>query len=77
MNNTSIPLYHSTPIRQPIPEYGLQPGYTLVFIDTVPGPGDLGEGYIFEVLDPEGTWLDVAIVPKSAVIALQDNQLLG
>jgi hypothetical protein len=76
MNNNNIDLYSRIFLNRDFPEYNLQKGDIATFIDTVPDPEGIEEGYILEVFNALGESIDTVIVPKSAVTALSSNEIL-
>jgi hypothetical protein len=77
MNDTDIPLYSRISFSQDFPEYNLKRGYIATFVDTVPDPEGLEEGYILEIFNALGESIDVVAVPKSAVAPLRSNEILS
>lgn len=77
MNNNTIDLYSRISLNRDFPEYNLQKGDIATFIDTVPDPEGIEEGYILEVFNALGESIDTVIVPKSAVTALRSNEILS
>jgi hypothetical protein len=75
MNQSSIELYSKIYLNRDFPEYNLKTGDLATFIDTVPDPESIEEGYILEVFNAIGESIDVVVVPKSAVSPLQANQI--
>ena len=75
MNDTNIPLYSQISLNRDFPEYNLKQGDIATFIDTVPGPDGIKEGYILEVFNVLGESIDVVTVPKSAVAPLRPNEI--
>jgi hypothetical protein len=75
MNNTPIPLYSRISLNRNFPEYNLKRGDVATFIDTVPDPEGIEEGYILEVFNALGESIDVVTVPKSAVSPLRSNDI--
>lgn len=58
-------------------EYNLKQGDIATFIDTVPDPEGIEEGYILEVFNALGESIDVVTVPKSAVTPLRSDEILS
>ncbi|MEL6129809.1 MAG: DUF4926 domain-containing protein [Cyanobacteria bacterium J06627_3] len=77
MKNSTVKLYDRISLNQNFPEYNLKQGDIATFIDTVPDPEDLEEGYILEIFNALGESIDVVTVPKSAVDPLQANEILS
>ncbi len=75
MNEPTIDLYSRIFLNRDFPEYNLQKGDIATFIDTVPDPEGMEEGYILEVFNALGESIDTVIVPKSAVTALSSNEI--
>jgi hypothetical protein len=77
MKDTTISLYSRVSLNRDFPEYSLKRGDTATFIDTVPDPEGIEEGYILEVFNALGESIDVVTVPKSAVAPLQSDEILS
>ena len=77
MKNSTVKLYDRISLNRNFPEYNLKQGDIATFIDTVPDPEDLEEGYILEIFNALGESIDVVTVPKSAVEPLQANEILS
>ena len=77
MNDTDIQLYSRIALNRDFPEYNLKRGDVATFIDTVPGPKGLEEGYILEVFNALGESIDVVTVPKTAVVPLRSDEILS
>lgn len=77
MNNTTIPLYSRVSLNRDFPEYNLKRSDIATFIDTVPDPEGIEEGYILEVFNALGESIDVVTVPQSAVAPLRSNEILS
>ncbi len=77
MKNLTIPLYSRVSLNRDFPEYRLGEGDIATFIDIVPDPEGLEEGYILEVFNALGESIDVVTVPKSAVSPLRSNEILS
>jgi hypothetical protein len=75
MNETAIPLYSRISLNRDFPEYNLKRGDIATFIDTVPDPDGIEEGYILEVFNVLGDSIDVVTVPKSAVAPLRSDEI--
>ncbi|MEM9009484.1 MAG: DUF4926 domain-containing protein [Cyanobacteria bacterium P01_F01_bin.86] len=67
MNEATVKLYDRISLKRDFPEYNLKQGDVATFIDTVPDPEGIEEGYILEVFNALGKSIDVVTVPKSAV----------
>jgi len=76
MNETTISLYSRISLNQDFPEYNLKKGDIATFIDTVPDPDRIEEGYVLEVFNAIGESIDTVIVPKSAVTSLRPDEIL-
>ncbi|MFP4101104.1 DUF4926 domain-containing protein [Coleofasciculus sp.] len=77
MNETTIPLYSRISLNRDFPEYNLKRGDTATFIDTIPDPEGIEEGYILEIFNALGESINVVTVPKSAVAPLHSNEILA
>lgn len=77
MNNTTIPLYSRVSLNRDFPEYNLKSGDIATFIDTVPDPEGIEEGYILEVFNALGESIDVVTVPQSAISPLRSDDILS
>lgn len=77
MKDTTIPLYSRISLNRDFLEYNLKQGDIATFIDTVPDPEGIEEGYILEVFNAVGESIDVVTVPKSAVAALHSDEILS
>jgi hypothetical protein len=77
MNNTTIPLYSRISLNRDFPEYNLKQGDIATFVDTVPDPDGIEEGYILEIFNALGNSIDVVTVPKSAVSLLRSDEILS
>jgi hypothetical protein len=77
MNDTTIPLYSRISLNQDFPEYNLKQGDIATFVDTVPDPDGIEEGYILEIFNALGDSIDVVTVPKSAVSPLRSDEILS
>ncbi|NJL85594.1 MAG: DUF4926 domain-containing protein [Leptolyngbyaceae cyanobacterium SM1_1_3] len=75
MTDTTIPLYSRISLDRDFPEYNLKRGDIATFIDSVPDPEGIEEGYILEVFNVLGESIDVVTVPKSAVAPLRSNEI--
>lgn len=75
MNDTAIPLYSRISLNRDFPEYNLKRGDIATFVDTVPDPEGIEEGYILEIFNALGDSIDVVTVPKSAVSALHSDEI--
>lgn len=76
MNQTEIPLYSRISLNRDFSEYHLKRGDTATFIDTIPDPEGIEEGYILEIFNALGESINVVTVPKSAVAPLRSNEIL-
>jgi len=54
MSNNDIQLYSCIALNRDFPEYNLKRGDVATFIDTIPDPEGLEEGYILEVFNALG-----------------------
>jgi hypothetical protein len=77
MNNNDIQLYSRIALNRDFPEYNLKRGDVATFIDTIPDPEGLEEGYILEVFNALGESIDVVTVPKTAVAPLRSDEILS
>ncbi len=75
MNDTAISLYSRISLNRDFPEYNLKRGDIATFVDTVPDPDGIEEGYILEVFNALGESIDVVTVPKSAVAPLRSDEI--
>lgn len=76
MNTNTIPLYSRISLNRDFPEYNLKRGDIATFIDTVPDPEGIEEGYILEVFNALGESIDVVTVPQSAIAPLRSDEIL-
>jgi hypothetical protein len=77
MKDTTISLYSRISLNRDFPEYSLKQGDIATFVDTVPDPEGIEEGYILEVFNALGESINVVTVPKSAVASLQLDEILS
>lgn len=70
-----IELYQRVCLAHEIPEYNLKQGDIATLIDTVPHPEGGEKGYVLEIFNVLGDSINIIIVPQSAVIPLQSNQI--
>lgn len=77
MKKSTVKLYDRISLNRDFPEYNLKQGDIATWIDTVPDPEGIEEGYILEVFNALGESIDVVTVPKSAVAPLQSNEILS
>ena len=77
MKDSTVNLYDRISLNRDFPEYNLRQGDIATFIDTVPAPEGIEEGYILEVFNALGESIDVVTVPKSAISPLQPNEILA
>jgi hypothetical protein len=77
MSDNDIQLYSRIALNRDFPEYNLKRGDVATFIDTVPAPEGIEEGYILEVFNALGESIDVVTVPKSAVVPLRSDEILS
>jgi hypothetical protein len=77
MSDTDIQLYSRIALNRDFPECNLKRGDVATFIDTVPDPEGIEEGYILEVFNALGESIDVVTVPKSAVVPLRSDEILS
>jgi hypothetical protein len=75
MNSPTIELYSRISLNRDFPEYDLKAGDIATFIDTVPDPDGIEEGYVLEVFNVLGESINTVIVPKSAVSALKPTEI--
>jgi Domain of unknown function (DUF4926) len=72
-----IELYQRVCLAQDIPEYNLRQGDIATLVDTVPHPEGGEEGCVLEIFNVLGESINTIIVPQSAIIALQSNQIFS
>lgn len=72
-----IELYQRVSLNKDFPEYNLKKGDIATVIDKVPHPSQGEEGYVLEVFNAVGESINVIIVPKSAVEALREDEILS
>ena len=72
-----IELYTRVSLTCDFLEYNLKQGDIATFIDMVPDPEGVEEGYILEVFNALGESIDVVTVPKSAVTPLRSDEILS
>ena len=77
MNDTAIPLYSRVSLNRDFPDYNLKQGDIATFIDTVPDPDGIEEGYILEVFNALGESIDIVTVPRSTVSPLRSDEILS
>lgn len=77
MNKSTVKLYDRISLNRDFPEYNLKQGDVATFIDTIPDPEGVEEGYILEVFNALGESIDVVTVPKAAVEPLHPNEILS
>ncbi|MFQ4138838.1 DUF4926 domain-containing protein [Nodosilinea sp. PGN35] len=77
MNDTTIPLYSRISLNRDFPDYNLKQGDIATFVDTVPDPDGIEEGYILEIFNALGDSIDVVTVPKSAISPLRFDKILS
>ena len=70
---SKISLYSRVSLNRDFPEYNLRRGDIATFIDTVPDPDGIEDGYILEVFNALGDSVDVVTVPQSAVSSLRPS----
>lgn len=75
MNRSQIELYSRISLERDFPEYNLRAGDIATFIDTVPDPEGIEEGYVLEIFNVLGESIDTVIVPKSAVSPLKPTEI--
>jgi hypothetical protein len=75
MNDTTIPLYSRISLNRDVPEYHLKRGDIATFIDIIPDPEGIEEGYILEVFNAVGESINVVTVPKSAIAPLRSDDI--
>ena len=63
-------LYSRISLNRDFPEYQLKRGDIATFIDTVPDPDGIEDGYILEIFNALGESITVVTVPQSAVAPL-------
>lgn len=72
-HDSTIKLYDRISLTRDFPEHNLRQGDIATFIDTVPDPAGIEEGYILEVFNALGESITVVTVPQSAVEPLGDT----
>jgi hypothetical protein len=77
MSNSTIPLYSRISLNRDFPDYNLKQGDIATFVDMVPGPAGLEEGYVLEIFNALGESIDVVTVPQSAVAPLRSDEILS
>jgi len=70
-------LYQRIALNQDLPNHHLKQGDVATLIDTVPHPHDGETGYVLEVFNAVGESINTIIVPQSAVVPLQANEILS
>ena len=75
MSASKIELYSRISLNRDFPEYNLKAGDIATFIDTVPNPEGIEEGYVLEFFNVLGELIDTVIVPKSAVSPLKPTEI--
>jgi hypothetical protein len=75
MSTPIIELYNRVSLNRDFPEYNLKAGDIATFIDTVPDPEGLEEGYVLEIFNVLGESINTVIVPQSAVCALKSTEI--
>lgn len=70
-------LYQRVALNQDLPDHCLKQGDVATLIDIVPHPNDGEMGYVLEVFNAVGESIDTIIVPQSAVVPLQANEILS
>ena len=63
-------LYSRISLNRDFPEYQLKREDIATFIDTVPDPDGIEDGYILEIFNALGESITVVTVPQSAVAPL-------
>ncbi|MEM7794644.1 MAG: DUF4926 domain-containing protein [Cyanobacteria bacterium P01_C01_bin.118] len=72
-----VELYTQISLKQDFPQHNLKQGDIATFIDTVPHPEGVEEGYVLEVFNALGESIKTVVVPKSAVAPLTSNEVLS
>ncbi|ELR99570.1 DUF4926 domain-containing protein [Gloeocapsa sp. PCC 73106] len=70
-------LYQKISLNQDFPEHNLKKGDIATFVDKIAHPTGGVEGYVLEIFNALGESINVIIVPKSAVAALRDDEILS
>ncbi|MBN1287944.1 MAG: DUF4926 domain-containing protein [Anaerolineae bacterium] len=70
-----LELYQEIALRRDIPEYGLKKGDVALLIDYVPHPSGGEDGCILEIFNAIGESIKIAVVPYSAVKALEADEV--
>ncbi|MFP4221931.1 MAG: DUF4926 domain-containing protein [Phormidium sp.] len=77
MTEPTVQLYSQVCLNRNFPNYQLKQGDIARFIDTVPGPDGIEEGYVLEIFNALGESLNTVVVPKSAVSPLNSSHILS
>lgn len=72
----NLELYAEVALNIDIPEETLKKGDIATLIDFVPHPQNGEEGCVLEIFNAIGKSITVVIVPKSAIKALTENEIL-
>ena len=72
-----IQLYQKIALNRDFPEHHLKQGDIATLIDIVPHPDRAEDGYILEIFNALGESINTIIVPKSAVVPLQANEIFS
>ena len=72
----NLELYTEVALNIDIPEETLKKGDIATLIDFVPHPQNGEEGCVLEIFNAIGKSITVVIVPKSAIKALTENEIL-
>ncbi len=72
----NLELYAEVALNIDIPEQTLKKGDIATLIDFVPHPQNGEEGCVLEIFNAIGKSITVVIVPKSAIKALTENEIL-
>ncbi|MDJ0681275.1 MAG: DUF4926 domain-containing protein [Xenococcaceae cyanobacterium MO_167.B52] len=72
----NLELYTEVALNIDIPEENLKKGDIATLIDFVPHPQNGEEGCVLEIFNAIGKSITVVIVPKSAIKALTENEIL-
>jgi len=70
-------LYQRVALNRDLPDRHLKQGDVATLIDTIPHPNNGETGYVLEVFNAVGESIDTIIVPQSAVVPLQADEILS
>ncbi|MEL6319866.1 MAG: DUF4926 domain-containing protein [Cyanobacteria bacterium J06626_14] len=75
LNTGPLSLYSCVSLNQAFPESDLKQGDVPTFIDTIPDPEGLEEGYIIAIFNALGESITVVTVPQSALAPLRSDEV--